>query len=275
MSDHAVALVAVRKALSSRSPIVLIHMVSARALLSGDPGLRAIYTDRGGLSSDVANEPIDTSLTRQAAIVLTSGHPRTVTLGPDGRETTSREASYVRFFLDPIVSTPRLLIVGAGHIAQPLAYLSSIIGFETVVVDERADFANSDRFPTADVVQACSIETFLGDFEVDDQTFVVLVTRAHRFDEAALRILLHSSAPYIGMIGSRRRVHVVYRNLRNEGFSSDQFVNVYAPIGLDIGAKTPAEIALAIVAEIVDIRRQGHGLHLSLADFRLDQVGDN
>ena len=275
MSAHAVALAAARKALSIRSPIVFIHMVSARGLLSGDPGLRAIYTDCDGLSEDVVNAPIDTALTRKAASVLTSGHPRTVTLGPDGRETTSRETVYVRFFLDPVLSTPRLLIVGAGHIAQPLACLSSIVGFETVVVDERADFANSDRFPTADLVQACSIETFLGDFEVDDQTFVVLVTRAHRFDESALRILLHSAAPYIGMIGSRRRVHVVYRNLRKEGFSSGQFANVYAPIGLDIGAKSPSEIALAIMAEIVDIRRQGHGLHLSLADFRVDQAGDN
>ena len=275
MTDHAVALAAACEALSSRAPIVLIHMVNERGLLSGEPGLRAIYTDHGGLSSAVANAPVDTALAREAAIVLASGHPRTVTFGPDGCDATRRDAVYVRFFLDPIVSTPRLLVVGAGHIAQPLARISSILGFETIVVDERADFANCDRFPTADQIYACAIETFLDEFEVDERTFVVLVTRAHRFDEAALRVLLKSPAPYIGMIGSRRRVHVVYRNLRDEGFSSDQFGNVYAPIGLDIGAKTPAEIALAITAELVDVRRHGHGRHLSLTDFRLDEAGDS
>ena len=102
---------------------------------------------------------------------------------------------------------------------------------------------------------------------------MVLVTRAHRFDEAALRLLLGSAAPYIGMIGSRRRVHVVYKTLLDEGFRSEQFERVFAPIGLDIGAQTPAEIALAISAELINVRRHGRGSHLSIGDFRSGQAG--
>ena len=209
-----------------------------------------------------------TAAVRLAAETLASGHPRALNLDAEGGLATRRDRVYARFLLDPIVATPRLLIVGAGHIAVPLARLASVLEFETIVVDERADFASRERFPTADEVHARPYEEFLDEFEVDERTHVVLVTRAHRFDEMALRRLLDSPAPYIGMIGSRRRVHIVYGTLLAEGFTPEQFAKVYAPIGLDIGARTPAEIAIAIAAEIVDLRRKGKGRRLSLNEFR-------
>lgn len=268
MNLYAAALAAAHEALRTRVPVVLIHLVSSRGADGDKPGLRAWYTEAEGLTGVVLNSEVEAAVAREAASVLVSGHPRMVTVGTDGADATRRDPVYIRLFLDVVVATPRLLIVGAGHIAQPLASISSVLGFETVVVDERADFANRDRFPTANDVLARPIEAFLDDFEIDDRTFVVLVTRAHRFDEVALRLLLGSPAPYIGMIGSRRRVRVVYKTLLNEGFSPEQFERVFAPIGLDIGAKTPAEIALAISAELINVRRHGRGSHLSLGDFR-------
>ena len=273
MTPDAAALVAAREALRTRIPVVLIHLVSSRGVGGDEPGLRAWYTDAEGLTGSVHNSEVEAVVAREAASVLVSGHPRMITLGTNGTDATRRDSEYVRVFLDVVVATPRLLIVGAGHIAQPLANISSVLGFETVVLDERADFANRDRFPSADEVFARPIEAFLEDFVIDDRTFVVLVPRAHRFDEAALRLLLGSPAPYIGMIGSRRRVHVVYKTLLDEGFRSEQFERVFAPIGLDIGAKTPAEIALAISAELINVRRHGRGSHLSIGDFRLGQAG--
>jgi len=273
MTRYAAALAAAREALRTRIPVVLIHLVSARGVDGGEPGIRAWYTDAEGLTGSVHNSEVESVVAREAASVLVSGHPRMITLGTDGSDATRRDSEHVRVFLDVVVATPRLLIVGAGHIAQPLANISSVLGFETMVVDERADFANRDRFPTANEVLARPIEAFLEDFAIDDRTFVVLVTRAHRFDEAALRLLLGSSAPYIGMIGSRRRVHVVYKTLLDEGFRSEQFERVFAPIGLDIGAQTPAEIALAISAELINVRRHGRGSHLSIGDFRSGQAG--
>ena len=216
----------------------------------------------------MATPGIDEALARLAGETLASGHPRAVNLDAEGQPVSRRARVYARFLLDPIMATPRLLIVGAGHIAVPLAQLASVLEFETIVVDERADFANRERFPTADEVHAQPFEEFLDEFEVDERTHVVLVTRAHRFDELALRRLLGSPAPYIGMIGSRRRVHIVYGTLLAEGYGPEQFEKVYAPIGLDIGARTPAEIAIAIAAEIVDLRRQGKGRRLSLREFR-------
>ena len=268
MIDRAAAVAAAQEALARRAAIVFVHLVGARGVEAGGIGLRAIYESGAGLSHEVATLGIDEALAREAAGVLASGHPRAVNLGADGTPATRRDRVYARFLLDPIMATPRLLIVGAGHIAVPLARLASVLEFETIVVDERADFANRERFPTADEVHARPFDEFLDEFEVDERTHVVLVTRAHRFDEMALRRLLGSPAPYIGMIGSRRRVHIVYGTLLAEGYGPEQFAKVYAPIGLDIGARTPAEIAIAIAAEMVDLRRQGQGRRLSLKEFR-------
>ena len=268
MIDRAAAVAAAQEALARRAAIVSVHLVGARGIDAGEVGLRALYDSEDGLSHAVATPGIDAALAREAAEALASGHPRAVNLDAEGAPASRRDRAYARFLLDPIVSTPRLLIVGAGHIAQPLARLASVLEFETIVVDERADFANRERFPTADEVHAQPIEAFLDEFDLDERTHVVLVTRAHRFDEMALRRLLGSPAPYIGMIGSRRRVHIVYGTLLAEGYAPEQFAKVYAPIGLDIGARTPAEIAIAIAAEIVDLRRQGQGRRLSLNEFR-------
>ena len=268
MIDHAAAVAAAQEALARRTAIVFVHLVGARGVEAGEPGLRAIYESDEGLSHSIATAGIDEALARLAAETLAAGHPRAVNLGADGAQASRRDRTYARFLLDPIMATPRLLIVGAGHIAVPLARLASVLEFETIVVDERADFANRERFPTADEVHARPFEEFLDAVEIDERTHVVLVTRAHRFDEMVLRRLLGSPAPYIGMIGSRRRVHIVYGTLLAEGYEPEQFAKVYAPIGLDIGARTPAEIAIAIAAEIVDLRRHGKGRRLSLKEFR-------
>ncbi len=266
--DRAAALAAARQALAQRAPIVFVHLVGTRAVELGAPGLLAVYRQGQGLAPGVGGGALTHALAEAAAAALAVGRPRAVTFSADGAAATRRDPAYARFLLDPIVAAPRLLIVGAGHIAQPLARIAAVLEFETIVVDERADFANRERFPAADTVAACPIEDYLAGFDVDAQTYVVLVTRAHRFDEAALRRLLGSPAPYIGMIGSRRRVHIVYGTMLADGFGPDQFRNVYAPIGLDIGAQTPAEIAAAIAAEIVDLRRGGRARHLSLSEFR-------
>ena len=268
MIDRAAAVAVAQEALTRRAAIVFVHLVGARGVEAGGLGLRAIYEPSEGLSHAVATPGIDEALARLAAETLASGHPRAVNLDAEGGPATRRDRIYSRFLLDPIMATPRLLIVGAGHIAVPLARLASVLEFETIVVDERADFASRERFPMADEVYARPIEEFLDEFEVDERTHVVLVTRGHRFDEMALRRLLGSPAPYIGMIGSRRRVHIVYGTLLAEGFTPEQFAKVFAPIGLDIGARTPAEIAIAIAAEIVDLRRKGKGRRLSLNEFR-------
>lgn len=156
---------------------------------------------------------------------------------------------------DPI---PTLVIVGAGHIAEPLESIARLAGFDTVVVDDRRMFANRERFPQATDVIAGPILEVLRQMELTPSHYMVLVTRGHTLDMDALKVLLERKMPiaYVGMIGSTRRIRAVYELLEQQGFKRELFANVHSPIGLNIAAETPAEIAISVLAEIVAVRRK-------------------
>ncbi len=153
---------------------------------------------------------------------------------------------------------PSLVIVGAGHIAEPLEQVARIAGFRTVVVDDRRLFANRERFPEAHQVVCGPILEVCRDIELSRHHYVVLVTRGHTLDMDALRVFIDREAPlaYLGMIGSKRRVGAVFQLLEEEGYGREAFEHVYAPIGLNIGAETPAEIAISVLAEMIAVRRR-------------------
>jgi len=149
-------------------------------------------------------------------------------------------------------------------VALPLAQLGKMIDFEVVVLDDRPRFANAERFPMADQVLAQPFRDTLRDWAIDSDTYIVLVTRGHSHDVDCLLEIIDSPARYIGMIGSKRRIKSVFKLLEKEqGIDPAKFERVYAPIGLDIGAENPAEIAISIVAEIVNVQRGGRAISLS------------
>ncbi|MGI6097567.1 MAG: XdhC family protein [Dethiobacteria bacterium] len=160
----------------------------------------------------------------------------------------------VSVFIEPLFSAPELLIAGAGHISQYLSQLGKMLGFQVVVVDDREDFANKERFPEADRLIVNNIEQTLAEYEISANTFIVIVTRGHQYDQEALEKVLDSEAAYFGMIGSREKVKTVFDNLRSKGFKEELLNKVYAPIGLKLGGKNPAEIAVSIIAEILQVR---------------------
>ena len=185
----------------------------------------------------------------------------------DGERPRRRRDAVVEVYFEPLSPPDRLVIVGAGHVAVPICQIGAAVGFEITVIDDRSDYANRERFPQAEQVLVGDMAECVGSLSIDASTYVVLVTRAHAFDERALQGLAGCPAPYIGMIGSRRRVLIVYRNLVAGGVSADRLGNVFAPIGLDIGSRTPEEIGLAVVAEIVNVKRSGPAPSLRLQQW--------
>ena len=159
-----------------------------------------------------------------------------------------------------IVEAPvTLLVVGGGHIGLSLATIAAHVGFSVAVLDDRAMFANAERFPMADRIMCGDFTELLADFPIHRNTYVVMVSRGHKQDETALRAVVSRKAGYVGMIGSRRRVATVLRHLAEEGAPIDDLEAVYTPIGYDIGAETPEEIAVSIMAEIIAVRRRASG----------------
>jgi xanthine dehydrogenase accessory factor len=156
-----------------------------------------------------------------------------------------------------------LLIVGGGHVGQSAAAIAALSGFSVTVLDDREAFANRERFPTAGRVICGDFVEELRRLAIDRNMYVVLVSRGHKQDELSLREVVSSDAAYVGMIGSLRRVGAVLTHLSREGCDREALERVHTPIGLDIGAETPEEIAVAIVAELIAVRRGGTGARLS------------
>ena len=163
----------------------------------------------------------------------------------------------------------KLVIVGGGHIGLALAQIGEIVGFEVSVLDDREEFANAERFPMAEHTYAGDLAAGLDAIALDGSSYVVLVSRGHKQDEEALRHSVGRGAAYVGMIGSRRRTHTVLEHLLDKGFDRDELEAVHTPIGIDIGAETPEEIALSILAEITLERRGGGGGRMSAQRPRL------
>lgn len=160
-----------------------------------------------------------------------------------------------RFFVEPLCHEGVVFIFGAGHISQKLALLTRLVGFRTVVLDDRTEFANRERFASADdVVVLPSFDHAIAGLPIDENSFLVLVTRGHAHDKSLLGEALATRAGYIGMIGSRRKRDTVYQELEKEGFTANAFERVHSPIGLSIAAETPEEIAVSITAELIAVR---------------------
>ena len=174
----------------------------------------------------------------------------------------------VDIFVEPILATPTAYIFGGGHVSLYLAKVASVAGFEVVVIDDRPSFANKERFPDASETHAGPWEEIFPKLSVNDFSYLVMVTRGHKGDLTCLRWALITPARYSGMIGSRRKFIEIVKVLEAEGVPAEKIERVHSPIGLDIGALTPEEIAVAIVAEMIAVRRGAAASVPSLAAQR-------
>lgn len=215
----------------------------------GGGSLRVLVFDDGEARGTLGDPALDAAARDIGARLLGSTEDAAWTLeAPDGSATL-----YAEVHRRPA----RLFVVGAGHIGLALARTAVLLGLPVVVLDDREEFAGSERFPEAASVHRMD---FSDPFALRTPTpadFVVLVTRAHKYDYDCLRALLDGDAMprYIGMVGSRRRVRAAFRQLLDAGVSREKVAAIYAPIGVEIGAETPEEIALSIAAEVVAVRR--------------------
>jgi xanthine dehydrogenase accessory factor len=241
-----------RRALEgSGPPLVAVTVVEAGE--GAAAGARMCVWAEGHAGS-VGDAVLDAAVVRAAREALDAGaRPGVATVEAEGRRCA--------VYLEPHLPPPSLVIVGAGHVARPLCRLGALLGFRVTVLDDRPEFATRERFPeAAEVLRADFSDPFRG-VEVGARSWLVLVTRGHKYDFEALRdVLRRPEVPaYVGMIGSRRRTRAALEQLVREGVPEARLRAVHAPVGLDVGAETPEEIAVAVAAELVLVRRGGSG----------------
>ena len=163
----------------------------------------------------------------------------------------------VEIFVEPILPDPQVFLLGAGHLGQAIAQTAGRVGFQVTVLDDRPAFASSDRFPGSRVV--CQpFENGLETLGIGPGDYVLVITRGHQHDQVALEKAIQTTARYIGLVGSRRKIAILVKNLLAKGYPASAFQNLYAPIGLDIGSETPEEIAVSVVAELIALQKGVH-----------------
>ena len=177
-------------------------------------------------------------------------------------------------FVEGFTTPPTLVMVGGGHVGKATADLAHTLGYRVYVVDDRPEFANEERYPYAEQSLVTPYESWADHLSVNVNSFVVVATRGHRYDDMALESALSTKARYIGLLGSRRKTLMIYQRLLQQGISLDRLQQVRAPIGLDIGGLTPEELAVSIMSEIIMVRRGGKGSSMTMDDWFLQRVSE-
>jgi len=233
-------------------PVALVTVVEALGAAPREPGAKMLVHADGRTVGTVGGGASEAWAIDQARDALTEGCPRLLE-----RTTDEVCGSTMRFFVDVLLPPPTLLIVGAGHIGQAVASIGAWLGYRIVVLDQREELVSTDRFPDADVRLSGPLDEESGAVPLTDRTYVVLVTPHHSPDEQAMSVLAKHPVAYVGLLGSSRRTEATFARAREIGVSETFLEQVHTPIGLDIHAETPREIALSILAEITAVRRVG------------------
>jgi len=234
-------------------------IVNVRGSIPSFETAKMLVRDDGSIVGTIGGGCVEAEVWQAARQVMESEKPRTLTFNLNQNpklDTGLVCGGTLDIFIEPVLPAACLYIFGAGHVAFHLYQVASNAGFEVMVVDDRENYANRERFPHAKEVIAEDYEQAMARLSPADNSYIVIVTRGHRDDMRVLRWAVQTRAPYVGMIGSKRKTITIFRELVKEGISEQSFERVHAPVGLDIGAITPEEIAVAITAELIAARRR-------------------
>jgi xanthine dehydrogenase accessory factor len=234
-------------------------IVNVRGSIPSFKTAKMLVRDDGSIVGTIGGGCVEAEVWQAAREVMESERPQTLTfdLNQDPKYDTGLVCGgTLEIFVEPVLPPADLYIFGAGHVAASLYKVARIAGFDVTVVDDREAYANRERFPEAQQVIAEDFEKAATQLAPSESSYVVIVTRGHRDDMRMLRWAVQTPARYVGMIGSKRKTITIFKELQAEGLPAHLFDRVHAPVGLDIGAITPEEIAVSITAELIAKRRK-------------------
>src|SRR5579862_6851883 len=236
----------------------LATIVEVRGSIPSYESAKLLVREDGSMAGTIGGGCVEAEVWNAAREVIETEKPKRLSfnLGQDAAYDNGLICGgQLEVFVEPVLPVPYAFIFGGGHISKSLSKAANMAGFSTVIIDNRESFANRDRFPEAAEVHAAEYEEVFPKLEINETSYVIVVTRGHRDDMRVLRLAAATPARYIAMIGSKRKVLNVVRELEKEGLSREAFERIHAPMGLDIGAITPEEIAISVTAEMIAVRR--------------------
>ncbi len=248
------------KLMQASQPFAWVTITNQEGSSARHVGSSMLVTSEGKVIGTVGGAIAELQLIEQSIDAIKEGKPRTIKIP------LPVCAGVITCFVNVFHAPEQLILVGAGHVAQPKSKLAKMLGFQVTVIDDRADYGTKERFPEADRIIVDDWDKALKELQIDQDTYIIILTYTGESDELALRTVIDSKAAYIGMISSESKAKGILSKLKRDGISDELLRKVVTPIGLDIGAETPAEIAVSTMAEIVMRRKRRTGKPLSIAE---------
>jgi len=250
----------------------LATIVEVRGSIPSYESAKLLVREDGSMAGTIGGGCVEAEVWNAAREVIETEKPKRLSfnLGQDAAYDNGLICGgQLEVFVEPVLPIPHAFIFGGGHISKSLSKVANLAGFSTVIVDDRESFANRERFPEAEAVHAAEYEQVFPSLAINETSYLIVVTRGHRDDMRVLKLAIATNARYIAMIGSKRKVLNVVRELEKEGIPREAFERLYAPMGLDIGAISPEEIAISVAAEMIAVRRNAasHWRSLALSVF--------
>ncbi len=242
-------------------PAVALATVTAAGDRAGTLGARLFIREDGSTEGTLGSPDMDREAVKKARDLMVHGKNEFVTM-KDGPE----------FFVEAYTTPPQMVLCGGGHVSKAIAPLAATLGFRVFVTDDREEFANSDRFPEADIIVAEKPESALPQLPINPNTFIIIATRGHRYDNVALEAAALTPAKYVGLLGSKRKTILIYEDLIRTGLPIERIREIRSPVGLDVRGRTPEEIAVSIMAEVLMFRLGGTGQPMKIEDWRIDRI---
>lgn len=240
--------------------IALVTVVEVKGSTPREVGTKMLVNKNGLVAGTIGGGMTEAKVIKEAKQVLKEGKGKLLIYHLTKEQAALDEGAIcggeMKVFIDILQPKEEVLIFGAGHIAICVSKLAKMVGFKVTIIDDREEFANQDRFPEADEIVTEDIERALTHIKITPSTYIIIVTRGHLQDQEVLASVIKSKAAYLGMIGSRKKNATIFQQLTEKGIFQEELNKVHAPIGINIKAQTPEEIAISIMAEIIQVRRE-------------------
>ena len=245
------------------APVAVASLMKAPEGSGLTVGSQLLVRENGSTAGSLGDEKLDARASVEAR--------RLMAMGKNDYIVTESGAE---FFIEAYTTPPTLVLAGGGHVSRAISNIAKTLGFRIFVIDDREEFSNADRFPEAEQTVVSDYASGFEKLPIGTNSFIVIATRGHRYDTAATAAAMRTPASYVGLLGSRRKTILIYEELFAQGFTMEQVKSVRSPIGLSISARTPEEIALSIMAEIVAFRLDGDGGTLKLDDRLIQKAAE-
>jgi xanthine dehydrogenase accessory factor len=240
------------EAKKANQPLVLATVIESIGSAPREEGARMLVRQDASISGTIGGGAIEQIIIKEALTMMHGGSPKLVR--HELKDIGMQCGGGMAVFLEPLFPAPQLIIFGAGHIGAYIAQIGKMLDFSVTVVDNRAEFANKDRLPWADSIVTCDYPSVIQKLTFSERSYVVILTHKHVHDFEVLEQCIKKPSCYLGMIGSKAKVAKIFDQLRENGVSEETIKRIHSPVGLKIGANTPAEIAISILAEIIHVR---------------------